>query len=109
MADQPAHADVVYAIAGVVTFLNRSVLPVAPLAAGASSLRAFPAVLHPPGLRAFLVINFFYWMLYGQLFNVLAVYVSGTLDSPGELGWLVVFLQLGVTRLAERWTRAGGW
>lgn len=102
----------VYATAGVVTFLNRAVLPVAPLEAGASSLRAFPAVLRLPGLRAFLVINFFYWMLYGQLFNVLAVYVSGTLDSPGELGWLftlnallVVCLQLGVTRLAERWTK----
>ncbi|MEH1015327.1 MFS transporter [Micromonospora sp. CPCC 206060] len=101
----------VYCLAGIVTFSRRAILELADRKGPAASPRVFLTILRLPGVRSFLIINFFYWFLYGQLFNVLAVHVSKTLDSPGRLGWLyalnalmVVFLQLSVTHLAQRWT-----
>lgn len=101
----------IYCIAGVTTFLNRATVQRGSHPARTWSLDVYLAVLREPGLRAFLLINMFYWFLYGQLFNVLAVYVSETLNTPASLGWLytlnallVVVLQLVVTRLADRWT-----
>lgn len=102
----------VYCIAGVATFLNRATVQMGNHTTRAWSLGVYFTVLREPGLRAFLLINMFYWFMYGQLFNVLAVYVSKTLNAPGSLGWLytlnallVVVLQLVVTRLAGRWTK----
>ena len=75
----------------------------------APSWRTYWQVFNLPGMRPFLLVNYFGWFLYGQLFNVLALHVSGTLQSPGRLGWLytlnallVITLQLGVTRVSER-------
>jgi MFS family permease len=102
----------VYCIAGVVTFLNRATVRMAHQSTRAWSLGVYLTVLREPGLRAFFLINMFYWFMYGQLFNVLAVYVSETLNAPGSLGWLytlnallVVVLQLVVTRLGNRWAK----
>jgi MFS transporter, DHA1 family, multidrug resistance protein len=103
---------VAYGLAGVTTFLNYSRLRLHRHAAAISSWRTYLQLLRQPGLGVFLMVNFFGWFLYGQLFNVLAMYVSRTLAAPGRLGWiytlnalLVVFLQLGVTRLGRRVTR----
>jgi DHA1 family multidrug resistance protein-like MFS transporter len=105
--------SVVYCVAGVTTFLNyaRMRLP-APATAG-TPLSGYRAVLALPGMRSFLLVNFFGWLCYGQLFNALAVYVSAVLRAPDRLGWLytlnallIVATQLGVTRLAE-WGSGG--
>lgn len=109
------HGDVLlavaalYVLAGVVTFANRAKLPTSKRIARAWSLDVLLTVLREPGLRSFFAINNFYWIMYGQLFNVLALYVSGTLHEPGALGWLYtlnalmgVTLQLVITRLAGR-------
>lgn len=102
----------VYCIAGVVTFANRATVRMGNHTTRAWSLGVYRTVLREPGMRAFLLINMFYWLMYGQLYNVLAVYVSKTLNAPTSLGWLytlnallVVGLQLVVTRLADRWTK----
>ncbi len=113
--ERKRHGDVLlavaalYVLAGVVTFTNRVKFPAAARVTRARSFGAYLTVLREPGLRAFFAINGFYWIMYGQLFNVLALYVSGTLREPGALGWLytlnalmVVALQLVVTRLAGR-------
>lgn len=104
----------VYCLAGVATFWNRATVQTGSRTTRAWSLGVYRAVLRRPGVPAFLLINMFYWFMYGQLFNVLAVYVSETLDAPGSLGWLytlnalmVVVLQLVVTRLGDRWTNGG--
>lgn len=101
----------VYSTAGVATFVNYSSLGTDRQPTSGCSLRAYLVILHLPGMRCFLLINSFGWLMYGQLFNVLALYVSRTLGLPGRLGWLytlnallIVFLQLGMTRLTERWT-----
>jgi MFS family permease len=103
-----------YTVAGSVTYLTCSRMHREPPAGTGPSWRSYWDVLRLPGLGPFLVVNLFGWFLYGQLFNVLALHVSDTLDSPGRLGWLytlnallVVFVQLGVTRLAERLVRGG--
>jgi MFS family permease len=99
-----------YSTAGVATFLNFSRLGLKRPHTGVPSLRAYIDMLRIPGLQSFMLINFFGWLLYGQLFNVLALHVSKTLNAPGKLGWLytlnamlVVFLQLPVTHLAGSW------
>lgn len=103
----------VYCVAGVTTFLNysRMRLEVRVRVAG-SSLRSYLTILGLPGMRSFMLINILGWLCYGQLFNSLALHVSSTLDSPDRLGYLytlnallIVAGQLGVTRLAESWTK----
>ncbi|HEX6342174.1 MFS transporter [Umezawaea sp.] len=98
----------IYVAAGVVAFLRRDTVRTR-RTTKATSFRRYLDVLVEPGMRRFLLINSFYWIIYGQLFTVLAVYVSSTLGSPRLLGWLytgnallVVFLQLFVTRFANR-------
>ncbi|WP_405164119.1 MFS transporter [Nocardia sp. NBC_01499] len=116
--DRGHHGDVLlavaalYCLAGLVTFANRAAVPMGERATRAWSIGVYLAVLREPGLRAFFAINTFYWFMYGQLFNVLALYVTDTLNAPGVLGPLytvnalmVVVLQLGVTRLTGRWTK----
>ncbi|UJB31524.1 MFS transporter [Chromobacterium sp. Beijing] len=100
-----------YCVAGVVTFLNFGKLGMKHPGGGAPSFLAYWKLLYVPGIPPFLLINFFCWLLYGQLFNVLALYVSETLAQPGKLGWLytlnallVIGLQLLVTHLAHRWS-----
>lgn len=102
-----------YCAAGLLSFAGRGTVDMGERPpARTSSLRAYLDNLAAPGLRRFLLINWFYWFLYGQLFNVLAVYVSTTLHAAGRLGWLytlnallVVSLQLGITPLAARLAR----
>ncbi|WP_433261046.1 MFS transporter [Actinosynnema sp. CS-041913] len=102
-----------YGVAGVATFLNRRIVPVAASASKrAFSVRTYTALARTPGVREFLLVNMFYWFLYGQLFNVLAVYVSQDLHEADRLGWLytanaalVVVAQLAVTRMAGAWSR----
>ncbi|MFI6169895.1 MFS transporter [Nocardia sp. NPDC051052] len=101
-----------YCLAGQVTFANRAALPMGKRATRAWSIGVYLAVLREPGLRPFFAINTFYWFMYGQLFSVLALFVTDTLNSPGLLGPLytvnalmVVTLQLGITRLTGRWTK----
>lgn len=102
----------VYCTAGVTTYLRYAGLRRERAARAAGSPSAsYRAVLRMPGVRPFLMINFFGWLCYGQLFNALAIYVSSTLRAPGSLGWLytlnallIVMAQLAVTRLAERWS-----
>lgn len=108
----PCVIAVIYGVAGLTTALNFSRLGLKPAVGGAASLRAYVDMLQRPGLRSFLMINFFGWLLYGQLFNSLALYVSETLAAPGKLGWLytlnavlVIGLQLTVTHLTGRWTK----
>jgi DHA1 family multidrug resistance protein-like MFS transporter len=109
------HGDVLlavaalYVLAGAVTFTNRVKLPAAEPVSRTWSLDACLTVLRQPGLRSFFAINTFYWIMYGQLFNVLALYVSETLHAPDVLGSLytlnalmVVALQLAVTRITGR-------
>ncbi|MCD5363613.1 MULTISPECIES: MFS transporter [Chromobacterium] len=100
-----------YCIAGIVTFLNFKQLGMKHPGGGAPSFLAYWKLLYLPGIAPFLLINFFCWLLYGQLFNVLALYVSETLALPGKLGWLyslnallVIGLQLLVTHYAHRWS-----
>jgi MFS transporter, DHA1 family, multidrug resistance protein len=104
----------VYCLAGVSTFLRHAGHRVRPahVAATSPSLRSYCRVARLPGMMPFLVINFLGWMLYGQLFNTLALHVSETLDSPGRLGWLytlnallVVSVQWWTTLLIERWSK----
>ncbi|WP_103352768.1 MFS transporter [Amycolatopsis sp. CA-128772] len=112
------HGDVLlavaalYVLAGLVTFANRVRFPDAERVTRSWSLGLYLAVLRRPGLRAFFAVNFFFWIMYGQLFNALALYVSETLHEPAALGSLytvnalmVVALQLVVTRLAGRWLK----
>lgn len=101
-----------YVLAGLVTFTNRVKLPAGKRAARVPSLHAYLSVQREPGVRSFSAINFLYWIMYGQLFNVLALYVSGTLHKTYALGWLYtlnalmgVALQLVITRLAGRLAR----
>jgi MFS transporter, DHA1 family, multidrug resistance protein len=109
------HGDVLlavaalYVLAGVVTFANRVKFPAGRRVTRAWSLGLYLTVLREPGLRSFFAINTFFWIMYGQLFNVLALYVSETLHEPGALGSLytlnalmVVALQLVITRLTGR-------
>ncbi|WP_019870663.1 MFS transporter [Salinispora oceanensis] len=77
----------VYCLAGIVTFLRYSVGR--SFTAGSSartSVRDYWGIVRLPGMRSFLIINFFGWLLYGQLFNALALHVSQTLDSADRLG-----------------------
>lgn len=112
------HGDVLlavaalYVLAGVVTFTNRAKLPPGKRVARPWSRDLYLTVLREPGLRSFFAINTCYWIMYGQLFNVLALYVTNTLHEPATLGWLYtlnalmgVTLQLGITRLAGRLVR----
>jgi predicted MFS family arabinose efflux permease len=99
----------IYLAAGAITWLNFSSMPVEPRGLAPLSLRTYLDVLRAPGLRGFLLINAFGWFLYGQLFNVMALHVSGTLGLASQLGWLytlnallVVALQMGVTSLSNR-------
>jgi MFS family permease len=101
-----------YCLAGVVTYLNFSRLSIERHAARASSWRTYVEVLTLRGMAPFLLVNFFGYVLYGQLFNVLALHVSRTLGMAGRLGWLytlnallIVLAQLAITRLAARWNR----
>jgi MFS transporter, DHA1 family, multidrug resistance protein len=109
------HGDVLlavaalYVLAGMVTFTNRARFPTGEHVTRARSRGAYLTVLREPGLRAFFAINTFFWLMYGQLFNVLALYVSETLHKPEVLGSLytlnalmVVTLQLGLTRFTGR-------
>ncbi|WP_346827487.1 MFS transporter [Serratia inhibens] len=100
----------IYCLAGSITFSSFSRIGAEKRSTTVSSLSVYANMFKIPGLRSFLMINFFGWLLYGQLFNVLALYVSKTLEMPGKLGWLytlnallVVFLQLAVTRLTAHW------
>ncbi|MCG3462478.1 MFS transporter [Xenorhabdus bovienii] len=99
-----------YCLAGITTFSNFSRIDTEKCSTASSSFGVYANMLTIPGLRSFLMINFFGWLLYGQLFNVLALYVSKTLEMSGKLGWLytlnallVVFLQLAVMRLTAHW------
>lgn len=98
-----------YFLAGTITFLNFGRLNLERHSAPVSSWRPYANLLRLHGMLPFLVTNFFGWFLYGQLFNVLALYVSKTLDMPQLLGWLyslnallIVAAQLTVTRIAGR-------
>ncbi len=104
--------SVVYCVAGVTTYLNYSrTRPERHTRTAGSSLRSYLTVLRLPGMRAFMLVNLLGWLCYGQLFNALALHVSDTLHAPGRLGFLytlnallIVVSQLGVTRLAEKWS-----
>jgi MFS transporter, DHA1 family, multidrug resistance protein len=112
------HGDVLlvvaalYVLAGVVTFTKRAKFPAGQQVVLTWSLDVYRSALREPDLLSFFFINTFFWIMYGQLFNVLALYVSGTLHKPGVLGWLytlnalmVVAFQLVVTRLTGRLAR----
>lgn len=100
----------IYLIAGAVTSFNFSASrdkaerkPVTP------SSGSYLRIVRLRGMQHLLLINFFGWLLYGQLFNVLALHVSSTLHQASGLGLLyslnallVVFLQLPITSLSER-------
>jgi MFS family permease len=98
-----------YFLGGIITYLNFGRLNLERHSAPVSSWRAYVKLLRLHGMLPFLVTNFFGWFLYGQLFNVLALYVSKTLGAPQLLGWLyslnallIVVAQLTVTRIAGR-------
>ncbi len=100
----------IYIIAGIVTYINFSKFQPKDASPNTFSLAIYLNMLRIAKFRYFLLINFFGWILYGQLFNVLALYVSETLLLPKRLGWLytlnallVIFLQLWITRLTRRW------
>jgi MFS transporter, DHA1 family, multidrug resistance protein len=103
----------VYCAAGTTTYLNYSRTGLERQAgAGVSSLRSYLTILRLPGMRAFMLVNMLGWLCYGQLFNALALHVSSTLHAQGRLGFLytlnallIVGAQLGVTRLAESWSK----
>jgi MFS transporter, DHA1 family, multidrug resistance protein len=113
--ERKQHGDVLlavaalYVLAGVVTFANGAKFPIGGRVTRIWSPSVYLTVLREPGLRSFFAINTFYWIMYGQLFNVLALYVSETLHEPDALGSLytmnalmVVALQLVITRLTGR-------
>ena len=101
----------IYATAGVTTWINFTRLDLRRPGGGAS-LRSYVELMRRPGLPAFLVINLFGWMMYGQLFNALALHVSQTLAEADHLGWLytvnallVIGLQIPMTAWTLRWFR----
>lgn len=108
----PLFIALIYACAGLMTWLNFSRLKLRRTSTSVASLRAYLNMLRRPGLPSFLAVNFFGWLMYGQLFNVLALHVSQTLGSAERLGWLYTFnallvigLQMAVTAWASRLSR----
>ena len=99
----------IYLFAGMFTSLNFSrVAGKHPAINTQASWATYIYTFKIPGMRSFLVVNFFGWFLFGQLFTTLALYVSDTLSAPDKLGLifafnsiLVVTLQISVTRATE--------
>jgi DHA1 family multidrug resistance protein-like MFS transporter len=98
-----------YFLGGTLTYLNFASLKLDRHSSPVSSWRPYLELLRLRGMLPFLVINFFGWFLYGQLFNMLALYVTKTLDAAHLLGWLytmnallIVAAQLTVSRAAGR-------
>jgi DHA1 family multidrug resistance protein-like MFS transporter len=98
-----------YLLAGLLTYVNFAKLNLDRHTAPVSSWQAYTEVLRLRGMLPFLIVNYFGWFLYGQLFNVLALHVTKTLNAAQLLGWLytlnallIVGAQLTVSRAAGR-------
>jgi MFS family permease len=103
--------SLIYLVAGTLTWMILARSIDKSISIARPNFVAYAKIAVIPGMPSVLAINLFGWFMYGQLYSVLALYVSNALHRPGELGFLytvnagmVVLFQIPTIALIERLT-----